>query len=155
MSTARGQETHSHLQAVPQLEVATRREGGSGERLAVMESQLAQGLADVGSLREAMTRTNQYLRQILGRQDEVNGRLIAIETRLSMAGSVTPGPSRIVSVKPRVLKRRRVEEETEEEQEEQEEEEEEEKEKEGGEDKEGDELAPKKARSEKGKEREE
>ncbi|KAJ3803914.1 hypothetical protein F5876DRAFT_84135, partial [Lentinula aff. lateritia] len=131
------------------------REGGSGERLAVMESQLAQGLADVRTLREATTRTNQYLWQILRRQDEVNSRLIAIETRLSMAGLATPGPSRTVSVKPRVLKRRRVEEETEEEQEE-EEEEKEEKEKEGGEDKEeGDEPAPKKARSEKGKEREE
>ncbi|KAJ3804149.1 hypothetical protein F5876DRAFT_83675 [Lentinula aff. lateritia] len=117
-----------------------------------MESQLAQGLADVQSLQEATTRTNQYLRQIWRRQDEVNGRLIAIETRLSMVGSATPGPSRTVSVKPRVLKRRRVEEETEEEQEE----EEEEKEKEGGEDEEeGDEPAPKKARSEKGKEREE
>ncbi|KAJ3803805.1 hypothetical protein F5876DRAFT_84389 [Lentinula aff. lateritia] len=53
--------------------VLTRREGGFGERLAVMESQLAQGLADVWSLWEATTRTNQYLRQILRRQDEVNG----------------------------------------------------------------------------------
>ncbi|KAJ3803716.1 hypothetical protein F5876DRAFT_84615 [Lentinula aff. lateritia] len=136
--------------------VVTRREGGSGERLAVMESQLAQGLADVRSLREATTRTNQYLWQILRRQDEVNGRLIAIETRLSMAGSATPGPSRTVSVKPRVLKRRRVEEETEEEQEEEEEEEKEkEVEVEREEEEEGDEPVPKKARSEKGKEREE
>ncbi|KAJ3803686.1 hypothetical protein F5876DRAFT_84695 [Lentinula aff. lateritia] len=134
--------------------VVTKRDGGSGERLAVMESQLAQGLADVRSLREATTRTNQYLRQILRRQDEVNGRLIAIETRLSMAGSVTPRPSRTVSVKPRVLKRRRVEEETEEEQEEEEEEKEKEVEVEREEEEEGDEPAPKKARSEKGKERE-
>ncbi|KAJ3803898.1 hypothetical protein F5876DRAFT_84180 [Lentinula aff. lateritia] len=88
--------------------VVTKREGGSGERLAVMESQLAQGLADVRSLREATTRTNQYLRQILRRQDEVNGRLIAIETRLSMAGLATPGSSRTVSEKPRSLKRRRI-----------------------------------------------
>ncbi|KAJ3804628.1 hypothetical protein F5876DRAFT_82854 [Lentinula aff. lateritia] len=133
--------------------VATRREGGSGERLAVMESQLAQGLADVRSLREATTRTNQYLRQILRRQDKVNGRLIAIETRLSMAGSATPGPSRTVSVKPRVLKRRRVEEETEEEQEEEEKEKEVEVEREEGEEA----PAPKKAKtvaSEKGKEKE-
>ncbi|KAJ3804071.1 hypothetical protein F5876DRAFT_83837 [Lentinula aff. lateritia] len=125
------------------------RERGSGERLAVMESQLAQGLADVRSLREAMTRTNQYLWQILRRQDKVNGRLIAIETRLSMAGSVTLGPSRTVLGKPRVLKRRRVEEETDDD-----EEEEEEEEKQGGEEgEEESEPAPKKARSEKGKER--
>ncbi|KAJ3806944.1 hypothetical protein F5876DRAFT_80183 [Lentinula aff. lateritia] len=111
-----------------------------------MESQLAQGLADVRSLREATIRTNQYLWQILRRQDGVNGRLIAIETRLLMAGPATPGPSRMVLVKPRVLKRK-VEEETEEEQEEEEEE--------GKEKEEGDKLAPKKAWSEKGKEREE
>ncbi|KAJ3812270.1 hypothetical protein F5876DRAFT_74984 [Lentinula aff. lateritia] len=111
------------------------REGGSGERLAIMESQLAQGLTDVRSLWEAKTRTNQYLRQILRRQDEAV---------------------------PRVLKRRRVEEETEDDEEEEEknregEEEEQEKKKdqggEEGEEEEEEEPMPKKARSVKGKER--
>ncbi|KAJ3804048.1 hypothetical protein F5876DRAFT_83872 [Lentinula aff. lateritia] len=58
-----------------------------------MESQLAQGLANIQSLWEVMTRTNQYLHQLLRRQDEMNGRLIAIETRLAMASLATPGPS--------------------------------------------------------------
>ncbi|KAJ3859753.1 hypothetical protein EV359DRAFT_86054, partial [Lentinula novae-zelandiae] len=123
--------------------VQVKREGGpSGKHLAMMESQMAQGLTNVWSLREAMTRTNQYLHQILRRQEEMNGRLIAIETRLSMAGPATPGPSRTMLEKPRLLKRRRVEEETEDEEKEEGEEEEEE-------------LAPKKVLSEKGKEREE
>ncbi|KAJ3804136.1 hypothetical protein F5876DRAFT_83700 [Lentinula aff. lateritia] len=123
-----------------------RRDGEpSGERMAVMESQMAQGLADVRSLREAATQTNQYLRQILRKQEEMNGRLIAIETRLSMARSATPGPFRTASEKPRLLKRKRIEEETEEEEKGEEEEEEEE----------GNEPEPKGARSEKGKEREE
>ncbi|KAJ3808936.1 hypothetical protein F5876DRAFT_78238 [Lentinula aff. lateritia] len=48
---------------------SVKKEGGpSGEWLAVLESQMAQGLADVRSLREATTRTNQYLWQILRRQ---------------------------------------------------------------------------------------
>ncbi|KAJ3804090.1 hypothetical protein F5876DRAFT_83801 [Lentinula aff. lateritia] len=109
-----------------------------------MESQLAQGLTNIWSLREAKTRTNQYLWQILRRQDDMNGRLIAIETRLPMAGLVTPGPSRTVLEKPRVLKRRRVEEETEDDEEEEE----------GGEE-EHKKVVPKPAQSEKGKEREE
>ncbi|KAJ3858343.1 hypothetical protein EV359DRAFT_87880 [Lentinula novae-zelandiae] len=102
--------------------VQVKREGGpSGEWMAIMESQMAQGLANAWSLREAMTRTNQ----------------------LSMAGSATLEPSRTASEKPRLLKRRRVEEETEDDEEEEKGEEEE------------DEQAPKKARLEKGKEREE
>ncbi|KAJ3858296.1 hypothetical protein EV359DRAFT_87954 [Lentinula novae-zelandiae] len=132
--------------------VQSKREGGpSGEGLAVMESQMAQGPADVRSLREATTRTNQYLHQILRKQEEMNGRLIAIETRLSMAGSATPGLSRTASEKPRLLKRKRIEEETEEE-----EKEEEEEEKEDEEEVEGEAPAPKKVgatASEKGKER--
>ncbi|KAJ3858669.1 hypothetical protein EV359DRAFT_87389 [Lentinula novae-zelandiae] len=102
--------------------------------MAVMESQMAQGLAD-----------------ILRRQEEMNGRLIAIETRLSMAGPATAGPSRTASEKPRLLKRRRVEEETEDEEKEEGGEEEgqgERNEEEGG-------PALKQAGSEKGKEREE
>ncbi|KAJ3858578.1 hypothetical protein EV359DRAFT_87519 [Lentinula novae-zelandiae] len=43
---------------IPCLEQVRREGGPSGERLAVMESQMAQGLADVRSLREAMTRTS-------------------------------------------------------------------------------------------------
>ncbi|KAJ3911334.1 hypothetical protein F5877DRAFT_86125 [Lentinula edodes] len=111
-----------------------------------MESQMAQGLADVQSLQEATTRTNQYLRQILRRQEEMNGQLIAIETRLSMAG-----PSKTASEKPRLLKRKRIGEETKEE-----EREEEEEEKEDEEEVEGEVPALKKAgatASEKGKER--
>ncbi|KAJ3803808.1 hypothetical protein F5876DRAFT_84377 [Lentinula aff. lateritia] len=136
---------------IPCLEQVRRDGGPSGKRMAVMESQMAQGLANVRSLQEARTQTNQYLHQILRRQEEMNGRLIAIETRLSMAGPATPGPSRTASEKPRLLKRRRVEEETEDEEKEEEEEEEEQ----GERNEEGNELALKKARSEKGKEIEE
>ncbi|KAJ3804720.1 hypothetical protein F5876DRAFT_82697 [Lentinula aff. lateritia] len=108
-----------------QPSVSKQRDGGS-ERLAVMESQLAQRLTNVLLLREVITRTNQYLRRILRRQDEINGRLIAIETRMLMAGSTTSGPSRAVSEKQKGLKRRRVEEETDHDEEEESEEDEEE-----------------------------
>ncbi|KAJ3858224.1 hypothetical protein EV359DRAFT_88063 [Lentinula novae-zelandiae] len=120
--------------------VQARREGGpSGERMAVMESQMAQLLANNWALREATSSSHQYLRQLLRQQDEDHARLIAIETRNAI-----------------------------------EEEEDEEKEAEkivegekdgegemeevemGGEgEEEGNKPAPKKARSEKGKEREE
>ncbi|KAJ3852804.1 hypothetical protein EV368DRAFT_82194 [Lentinula lateritia] len=123
-----------------------------------MESQMAQLLANNRALREATSRSHQYLRQLLRRQDEDHARLIAIEMRNAMSGLVTPGPSRSVSDRPRGLKRRRVIENSEEEEEE----------RRVGEDKdgegdeeveveeeEGEEPVPKKARSEKGKEREE
>ncbi|KAJ3846110.1 hypothetical protein EV368DRAFT_89548 [Lentinula lateritia] len=121
--------------------------------MAVMESQMAQGLADLRALRETHSRSQQYLRQLLRRQDEDHARLIAIETRLAMIGPAAPATLRAVSERPRNLKRRRIVEESEEEVQEQEEEEvgkgDEEEEKQEGE------PAPKKARLEKGKEREE
>ncbi|KAJ3886204.1 hypothetical protein GG344DRAFT_81938 [Lentinula edodes] len=94
-------------------------EGGpSGEHMAVMESQLAQLLADNRSLREATSRSHQYLRQLLRRQDEDHARLIAIDTRDAMREPATPGPSRLVSDRPRSLKRRRIVENSNEEEEE-------------------------------------
>ncbi|KAJ3897839.1 hypothetical protein F5879DRAFT_995483 [Lentinula edodes] len=131
--------------------VQVKREGGpSGERMAVMESQLAQLLADNRSLREATPRSHQYLRQRLRRQDEDHARLIAIDTRDAMREPATRGPSRSVSDRPRSLKRRRIVENSEGEEEE---------EREGEKDGEGEEEAPapkkaKTAASEKGKEKE-
>ncbi|KAJ3854247.1 hypothetical protein EV368DRAFT_80764 [Lentinula lateritia] len=67
-----------------------KREGGlSGELLAVLESQMAQLLANNWSLRESASRTQQYLRQLLRQQDEDHARLVAIETRLAMADPAT------------------------------------------------------------------
>ncbi|KAJ3858947.1 hypothetical protein EV359DRAFT_86997 [Lentinula novae-zelandiae] len=99
---------------IPCLEQVRREGGPSGERMAVMESQMAQLLADNRALREATSRSHQYLRQLLRRQDEDHARLIAIETRSAMTGPATPGPSRSVSDRPRNLKRRRVTENSEE-----------------------------------------
>ncbi|KAJ3913161.1 hypothetical protein F5877DRAFT_84069 [Lentinula edodes] len=146
--------------------VTVKREGGpSGERMAVMESQLAQLLADNWALREATSRSHQYLRQLLRRQDEDHARLIAIDTRDTMREPATLGSSRSVSGWPKNLKRRRVIENSEEEEEREKEEEkivEEEKDGEGEdeveeEEEEGEAPVPKKARtaaSEKGKEKE-
>ncbi|KAJ3858829.1 hypothetical protein EV359DRAFT_87146 [Lentinula novae-zelandiae] len=51
--------------------VQVKRKGGpSSEQMAVMESQMAQLLADNRALREAALRSHQYLRQLLRRQDE-------------------------------------------------------------------------------------
>ncbi|KAJ3858217.1 hypothetical protein EV359DRAFT_88071 [Lentinula novae-zelandiae] len=124
-----------------------------------MESQMAQILADNRVLREAASRSHQYLRQLLRRQDEDHARLIAIEARSVMPDSVMPGPLRSVSERPRNLKRRRVIENSEEEEEEEKGEEKiVEGEKDGeGEEEEGEAPAPKKAKtvaSEKGKEKE-
>ncbi|KAJ3845599.1 hypothetical protein EV368DRAFT_90486 [Lentinula lateritia] len=130
-----------------------------------MESQLAQLMADNRSLREATTKSHQYLRQLLRRQDEDHARLIAIDTRDAMRRSAVPGPSRSASDRPRNLKRRRIEENSEEEEEEEKKEGkivEEEKDGEGEEEMEEEEKeeeapAPEKAKaaaSEKGKEKE-
>ncbi|KAJ3897211.1 hypothetical protein F5879DRAFT_996397 [Lentinula edodes] len=124
-----------------------------------MESQLAQLLADNRALREATSRSHQYLRQLLRRQDKDHARLIAIDTRDAMREPATLGLSRSVSGRPKNLKRRRVIENSEEEEER---EKEEEKDGEGEdeveeEEEEGEAPAPKKARtaaSEKGKEKE-
>ncbi|GAW06968.1 hypothetical protein LENED_008927 [Lentinula edodes] len=93
------------------------REGGSGERIAVMESQMAQSLADLRALREADSKTHQYLRQLLRRQEDDHARLIAMETRMAMMGmgegTATAGPSRRNNTgRRRPLKRRRIVEET-------------------------------------------
>ncbi|KAJ3858856.1 hypothetical protein EV359DRAFT_87119 [Lentinula novae-zelandiae] len=45
-----------------------KREGGSGERMAIMESQMAQSLADLRALQEANSKSHQYLRQLLRQQ---------------------------------------------------------------------------------------
>ncbi|KAJ3910973.1 hypothetical protein F5877DRAFT_86689 [Lentinula edodes] len=139
------------------------REGGSGERIAVMESQMAQSLADLRSLREADSKTHQYLRQLLRRQEDDHARLIAMETRMAMMGmgeaTATAGPSRRNTGRRRPLKRRRIVEESEEEEEGEEgrEVEEKETEKDGeGEEEEviEEETAPTEAQSVKGKEKE-
>ncbi|KAJ3898643.1 hypothetical protein F5879DRAFT_926893, partial [Lentinula edodes] len=63
-----------------------KQEGGSGERMAVMESQMAQILADLRALREANSKSHQYLRQLLRQQEDDHARLIAMETRMAMMG---------------------------------------------------------------------
>ncbi|GAW08764.1 hypothetical protein LENED_010847 [Lentinula edodes] len=100
-----------------------KKEGGaglSGERLAVLESQMAQVLADNRALRESASRSHQYLRQLLRRQDEDHSRLIAIDIRLGPLGAISaaPGPSRVVVERLRSLKRRRIVENSDEEEEE-------------------------------------
>ncbi|KAJ3924525.1 MAG: hypothetical protein NXY57DRAFT_969697 [Lentinula lateritia] len=77
-----------------------------------MESQMAQLLANNRALREATSRSHQYLQQLLRQQDEDHAQLIAIETRNAMSGPATPGP----------LRRRVIENSEEEEEEEKEEE---------------------------------
>ncbi|KAJ3897826.1 hypothetical protein F5879DRAFT_995500 [Lentinula edodes] len=136
-----------------------KKEGGpspSGERLAVLESQMAQILADNRALREANSKTQQYLRQLLRRQEDDHTRLISMDTRMSLMGMgegpVTAGPSRRIAERRRPLKRRRIIEESDEEREE-EGEEMEEREKETEKDGEGEEegMAPAEARADKGK----
>ncbi|KAJ3858230.1 hypothetical protein EV359DRAFT_88055 [Lentinula novae-zelandiae] len=100
-----------------------KKEGGaspSGERLAVLESQMAQVLANNRALRESASRSHQYLRQLLRRQDEDHSRLIAIDIRLGSTGAIlaAPGPSRVVIERPRSLKRRGIVENSNEEEEE-------------------------------------
>ncbi|KAJ3870408.1 hypothetical protein F5051DRAFT_447777, partial [Lentinula edodes] len=137
--------------------------GPSGERLAVLESQMAQLLADNRALREANSKTQQYLRQLLRRQEDDHTHLISMDTRMSLMGMgegpAAAGPSRRTTERRRPLKRRRVVEESEEGREEEEEVEEREKEteKDGeGEEEEivEEEMAPTEARADKGKEKE-
>ncbi|KAJ3910876.1 hypothetical protein F5877DRAFT_86847, partial [Lentinula edodes] len=108
------------------------REGGSGERIAIMESQMAQSLADLRALREADSKTHQYLHQLLRKQEDDHARLIAMETRMAMmgmgGGPATAGPSRRNTEWRRPLKRRRIVESDEEREEEEEDREVEEKE---------------------------
>ncbi|KAJ3803660.1 hypothetical protein F5876DRAFT_84775 [Lentinula aff. lateritia] len=130
-----------------------KREGGgqpTGERLAVLESQVAQLLADNRQLRDGQVKANTYHRHFNRKLDW----LITDAARRRRTPPELPeaGPSGVSK------KRRRVVDSDEEEEQEiegemEKEGEEVEVEVEGGE--EGDEPAPKKARSEKGKEREE
>ncbi|KAJ3871309.1 hypothetical protein F5051DRAFT_446352 [Lentinula edodes] len=124
-----------------------------------MESQMAQSLADIRALREADSKTHQYLRQLLRRQEDDHACLIAMETRMAMMGMgeglAAAGPLRRNTEWQRPLKRRRIVEESEEE-----EREVEEKERELEKDGEGEEeeiieegTVPTEARLEKGKER--
>ncbi|KAJ3870479.1 hypothetical protein F5051DRAFT_447639 [Lentinula edodes] len=138
-----------------------KKEGGaspSGERIAVLESQMAQVLADNRALREANSKSHQYLRQLLRRQEDDHARLISMDTRMGLLGMgegpATAGPSRRTAERRRPLKRRRIVEESGEEEEE--EKEVEEKEKEVDKDGEGEEeeMAPTAAQSEKGKDKE-
>ncbi|KAJ3884777.1 hypothetical protein GG344DRAFT_83518 [Lentinula edodes] len=66
--------------------VSKQREGGSSECIAVMESQMVQGLADLWALREAHSKSQQYLRQLLRRQEDDHARLIAMDTRMATMG---------------------------------------------------------------------
>ncbi|KAJ3897927.1 hypothetical protein F5879DRAFT_995373 [Lentinula edodes] len=115
--------------------LTSKREGSSGEWMAVMESQMAQSLADLRALREANSKSHQYLRQLLRRQEDNHARLIAMETRMAMMGMgegpVTAGLSRRVTERRRPLKRQRIMEESEEKEEEKEVEEDKEVEKDG------------------------
>ncbi|KAJ3884407.1 hypothetical protein GG344DRAFT_84071 [Lentinula edodes] len=143
-----------------------KREGGSGERITVMESQMAQSLADLRALREANSKSHQYLRQLLRRQEDDHARLIAMETRMAMLGMgegpAVAGPSSRRTERRRPLKQQRiVEESAEEEEGEEEEKEVEDKEKETEKDGEGEEeeveeegMAPTEVRADKGKEKE-
>ncbi|KAJ3870965.1 hypothetical protein F5051DRAFT_446857 [Lentinula edodes] len=120
-----------------------KREGGSSERIAVMKSQMAQSLTDLRALREANSKSHQYLRQLLRRQEDDHARLIAMETRMAMMGMgegpAVAGPSSRRTEWRRLLKRRRIVEESAEEEEEEEEKEVEEKEAEVEKDGEGEE----------------
>ncbi|KAJ3897834.1 hypothetical protein F5879DRAFT_995491 [Lentinula edodes] len=130
--------------------LSKQREGGSGERIAVMESQMAQEPADLRALQEAHSRSQQYLHQLLRRQEDDHARLISMDTRMAMMG-MGEGPSRRTTERRRLLKWRRIVEESEEGEEE---EEEVGKEKEVEKDGEGEEeTAPTEARLEEGKER--
>ncbi|KAJ4500618.1 hypothetical protein C8R41DRAFT_914193 [Lentinula lateritia] len=94
--------------------ISKQREGGSGERIAIMESQMAQSLADLRASREADSKTHQYLRQLLRKQEDDHAQLIAMETRMAMmgmGGGSLAGPSRLTT------ERRRIVEESEEEEE--------------------------------------
>ncbi|KAJ3803596.1 hypothetical protein F5876DRAFT_84931 [Lentinula aff. lateritia] len=119
----------------------------TGERLAVLESQVAQLLADNRVLREGQIKSNTYDRHIIKKLEWLMRD--AARRRDSPPSMPEPGPSRLPK------KRRRVLDSEEEEEDKRVGEEEDGEGEEGIEEEEGLEPAPKKARSEKGKEREE
>ncbi|KAJ3803543.1 hypothetical protein F5876DRAFT_85074 [Lentinula aff. lateritia] len=127
-----------------------KREGGGqpvGERLAILESQMAQLLADNPQLREGQLKDNNYNRHFNWKLDWLM--MDAARRRNSPPEMPEPGPSRLPK------KRRRVVDSEEEEEDRRVGEEEDGEGEEEVEKEEGIEPAPKKARSEKGKEREE
>ncbi|KAJ3884292.1 hypothetical protein GG344DRAFT_84262 [Lentinula edodes] len=88
---------------------------GSGECITIMESQMEQSLTDSRALREADSKTHQYLRQLLRKQEDNHAWLIAMETRMammSMGGGSTAGPLRWTTKWRHPLKRQRVVEES-------------------------------------------
>ncbi|GAW03814.1 hypothetical protein LENED_005566 [Lentinula edodes] len=93
---------------------------------------MAQVLADNRALREANSKSHQYLRQLLRRQEDDHARLISMDTRMGILGMgegpATAGPSRRTAERRRPLKRRRIVEESGDEEEEEREVEEKEKE---------------------------
>ncbi|KAJ3870623.1 hypothetical protein F5051DRAFT_447412 [Lentinula edodes] len=117
---------------------------------------MAQILADNRALREANSKTQQYLHQLLTRQEDDHTRLISMDTRMSLMG-MGGGPAMAGPLR-RTAERRRIVEESDEEREEEEEDREvEEREKDGeGEEEEivEEEMAPTEARADKGKEKE-
>ncbi|KAJ3884662.1 hypothetical protein GG344DRAFT_83696 [Lentinula edodes] len=123
-----------------------KREGGGqpiGERLAILESQMAQLLADNRQLREGQLKDNNYNRHFNRKLDWLM--MDAARRRNSPPEMPEPGPSRLPKKRRRVV-------DSEEEEEDRRMEEEEDGEGEEEVEEEG-EPAPKKARSEKGKER--
>ncbi|KAJ3846714.1 hypothetical protein EV368DRAFT_88610 [Lentinula lateritia] len=101
------------------------------ERLAVIESQMAQLLVETRALRKQMARSEQYCLQIMRKSDEYTDRLVAIEVMLPMAQPGIVGTSRLGSGMLQLPKKRRIVEDSEEEEEREESEDEEEGEEEG------------------------
>ncbi|KAJ4478607.1 hypothetical protein C8R41DRAFT_922912 [Lentinula lateritia] len=127
-----------------------KREGGGqpiGERLAILESQMAQLLADNRQLREGQLKDNNYNRHFNRKLDWLM--MDAARRRTSPPEMPEPGPSRLPKKRRRVMDSEKEEEDRRIGEDEDGEGDEEKEEEEGGE------PVPKKARSEKGKEREE
>ncbi|KAJ3897792.1 hypothetical protein F5879DRAFT_995530 [Lentinula edodes] len=106
---ANGAKTRSSLAKCRQARgVQSSREGGSGKCIAIMESQMAQSLANLWALWEADSKTHQYLCQLLRRQEDDHARLIAMEMRMAMMGMgeglATAEPSRRTTERQRPLK---------------------------------------------------
>ncbi|KAJ3884696.1 hypothetical protein GG344DRAFT_83627 [Lentinula edodes] len=78
-----------------------KREGSaspSSERLAVLDNQMAQVLANNRVLQEANSKSHQYLHQLLRRQEDDHALLISMDTRMALMGMgegpAMAGPSR-------------------------------------------------------------
>ncbi|KAJ3885420.1 hypothetical protein GG344DRAFT_82730 [Lentinula edodes] len=102
------------------------------------------------ALREANSKFQQYLRQLLRRQEDDHARLISMDTRMALMG-MGEGPATVGLSRRTAGQRRRIVEESEEEEGEEEEDREVEKDGEGEEEEIVEETAPMEAQSEKGK----